>query len=327
MHTCIHAVTAADILRAMSASPLRIFCGADRSQQLPFQVLAASIRRHASQPIDIRPIDNSLAPPAPDPRFAPYTEFSFARFAIPALCEFKGRALYMDSDMLVFADIAELFRLPFDDARVLIERGADLSKGKQAAVMMLDCERLNWNVNTIIGDLGHRYGYNALMSLGPLLGPDDIRDDLPNGWNDLDMYRSGVTRNLHFTEIRIQPWVHPGHPHGGLWVRALKELLECGDIQEHDLREEITQGFLRPSILRELGLAKMPTAATPAALLDYDRAQGFVPNGRLLARFAERKRADAARKRDEAIAQRPWLAPWYRLRHRLRYGTGQGTSA
>lgn len=305
----------------MSASPLRIFCGADRSQQLPFKVLAASIRRHASQSIDIRTIDNTLAPPAPDPRFAPYTEFSFARFAIPALCGFQGRALYMDSDMLVFADIAELFRIPFDGARVLIEAGADLSKGKQAAVMMLDCAQLDWNVDTIVGDLGRRYSYNALMSLTPLLEPGDIRDNLPNGWNDLDVHRPGVTRNLHFTEIRIQPWVHPGHPHGGVWVRALKELLERSDIQEQELHDEIAQGFLRPSILRELGLGKTPATATPDALLEYDRAQGFVPNGRLLARFAERKRVDAARKRDEAIARHPWLAPWYRLRHRLRYGT------
>lgn len=305
----------------MSTSPMRIFCGADRSQQLPFKVLAASIRRHASQPIDIRTIDNTLAPPAPDPRFAPYTEFSFARFAIPALCRFEGRALYMDSDMLVFDDMAELFRLPFDDARILIEQGADLSKGKQAAVMMLDCSRLRWDVNAIVGGLGQRYGYNALMSLTPLLEPGDIRDGLPNGWNDLDVYRPGITRNLHFTEIRLQPWVHPGHPHGALWVNALKTLLEDNAISEHELHTEIAEGYLRPSILRELELSTAPASADPATLLAHDRAQGFVPNGRLLARFAERKRADAARKRDEAIAKQPWLAFWHRFRHRLRYGT------
>lgn len=304
----------------MSATPIRIFCGADRSQQLPFDVLAASIRTRASQPVEIRTIDNTLAPPVADSRFAPYTEFSFARFAIPALCGFQGRALYMDSDMLVFADIAELFRVPFHGARVLIEQGADLSKGKQAAVMMLDCERLRWDVEAIVGDLGRRYGYNELMALTPLLGAGDIRDGLPNGWNDLDVYRPGVTRNLHYTEIRTQPWVHPGHPHGAPWVDALKGLLHEGAIAEARLREEIAQGYLRPSILRELGLAKTPAKADPDSLLAYDRAQGFVPNGRLLARFAERKRAEATRRRDEAIGKRPWLASWYRLRHRLRYG-------
>lgn len=302
----------------MADMPLRIFCGADRSQQLPFEVLAASIRMHASAPVEIRTIDNRLAPAVADPRFAPYTEFSFARFAIPALCGFQGRALYMDSDMLVSGDIAELFRIPFDGARVLIEHGADLAKGKQAAVMMLDCSRLDWDVGDIVAGLGKRYGYNALMSLSPLLRDGDILDALPNGWNDLDVHRPGITRNLHYTEIRTQPWVWPGHPHGDQWVRALADLLASGAIDAANLRTEIAEGHLRPSILRELGLSREPVAADVSSLRAFDRAQGFVPNGRLLARFAERKRADAVRRRDDAIAARPWLAPWYRLRHWLR---------
>lgn len=304
----------------MTTTPLRIFCGADRSQQLPFKVLAASIRAHASQPVEIRTIDNTLAPPAPDPRFAPYTEFSFARFAIPSLCQFQGTAMYMDSDMLVFSDIAEVFRQPFEGARVLIEAGADLSKGKQAAVMLLDCSRLPWQVDEIVAGLGRDYGYNALMALSPLLGDGDIRDGLPNGWNDLDQHRPGTTRNLHYTEIRIQPWVYPAHPHGGLWVDALRGLLDAGEVTEAEIRTEVAEGYLRPSILRELGLATEPASAQPQDLLAYDRSAGFVPNGRLLARFAQRKRADAARRRDENIAKRPWLAPWYRLRYRLRHG-------
>ncbi len=309
-----------DILRAMSIHPIRIFCGADRSQQLPFKVLAASIRQHASRPVEIRTIDNTLAPPVGDSRFAPYTEFSFARFAIPALCGFQGRALYMDSDMLVFADIAPLFDIEFGAAKVLIERGADLGKGKQAAVMMLDCSRLDWDVEDIVGGLGVRYGYNPLMALTPLLSSQEIGDALPNGWNDLDIDRPGTTCNLHYTEIRTQPWVYPCHPHGDVWVRHLRALLDSGEISREELQTEIAEGYLRPSILRELGLSDEPADASPTRLLAFDQALGFVPNGRLLRRFAERKKADAARRRDEAISRKPWLALWYRLRHRLRYG-------
>lgn len=304
----------------MSTTPIRIFCGADRSQQLPFKVLAASIRQYASRPVEIRTIDNSLAPPVAEPRFAPYTEFSFARFAIPALAGFQGRALYMDSDMLVFADIAPLFDIAFGPAKVLIEQGADLGKGKQAAVMMLDCSRLDWDVAAIVGGLGVSYGYNPLMALTPLLSPQEIGDGLPNGWNDLDIYRPGTTCNLHYTEIRTQPWVYPCHPHGGLWVKQVRALLDSGEITPDELDIEIAEGYLRPSILRELGLSDRPAKSDPASLLAWDRAKGFVPNGRLLRRFAERKKADAARRRDEAIRRRPWLAFWYRLRHRLRHG-------
>src|SRR5690606_14541865 len=131
------------------------------------KVLGASIRQYASRLVEIRTIDNSRAPPVAEPRFAPYTEFSFARFAIPALAGFQGRALYMDSDMLVFADIAPLFDIAFGPAKVLIEQGADPGKGKQAAVMMLDCSRLDWDVAAIVGGLGVSYGYNPLMALTP----------------------------------------------------------------------------------------------------------------------------------------------------------------
>jgi hypothetical protein len=37
------------------------------------------------------------------------TEFSFTRFLVPALNMYEGKALFMDSDMYVRADINELF--------------------------------------------------------------------------------------------------------------------------------------------------------------------------------------------------------------------------
>lgn len=37
------------------------------------------------------------------------TEFTFSRFLVPYLCDFKGTALFLDADMVVTSDIAELF--------------------------------------------------------------------------------------------------------------------------------------------------------------------------------------------------------------------------
>src|SRR5260221_11857499 len=39
------------------------------------------------------------------------TEFSFSRFLVPYLCEYKGRAIFMDGDMLCRSDIVELWKL------------------------------------------------------------------------------------------------------------------------------------------------------------------------------------------------------------------------
>jgi hypothetical protein len=302
----------------MKPSPARIFCGADRSQQLPFEVLAWSIRRHASIPVEIRTIDNGQAPLPADPRYAPYTEFSFARFAIPALCDHAGRAIYMDSDMLVFRDIAELWHTPMDGARIAIEIGSrdQADRGKHAAVMLLDCGRLPWVVRDIVAGLGIRYDYNALMAIEPLLADGDMRELIASGWNDLDHYDPGRTRNLHYTEIRTQPWVYAGHPHGGLWVDAVRQMLAEGALTAERVREEVALGHARPSLLIELGLEPGPVG-DPAALRAHDQALGFVAHRRLLRRFAARKQAIRRLRCDQACARRPWLAPVYRLLLRL----------
>jgi hypothetical protein len=311
--------------------PIRVFCGGDRSQQLAFRVLAHSIARHSQRELQIRQIDNGIAPLPADPRNAPYTNFSFARFAIPALCAHAGHAIYMDSDMLVFSDIGELWDTPMGEAAIAIEAGSRQVAGgkKQAAVMLLDCAALDWRVERIVAELGARYDYDALMSLQPLLAPGQLRELLAGGWNELDHYQPGHTRNLHFTEIRTQPWVYAAHPHGQLWVDELARMLEAGAIGAAEIEEEVRLGYARPSLLPQLGLGSgelAPGATAQPALLSaelmlaYDRASGFVAQRELLARYRERKRAIAAHACLQASARHPWLAPWYRLRFRWRCG-------
>jgi len=306
----------------MADDPIRIFCGAARDARLPFEVLAHSIRRHTARAVEIRAIDNGTAPMPADPRHAPYTEFSFARFAIPALCGHRGRAVYMDSDMLVFRDFAELWDQPFDGAKVLIEVGSrgQRDRGKHAAVMLLDCAALDWDVARIVAGLGTRYDYNALMAVEVLLGPGEMVERIPAGWNDLDTYDPARTRNLHYTEIRTQPWVTAGHPCGQLWIDALRRAMADGAVTVDLVRGEIAEGYARPSLTLELGLDAAPgvDARDGAALAAFDRARGYVAHRRLLERFAARKRAIRERERDEAIARRPWLSPFYRLRHAIR---------
>lgn len=306
----------------MADDPIRIFCGAARDARLPFEVLAHSIRRHTARPVEIRAIDNGTAPMPADPRHAPYTEFSFARFAIPALCGHQGRAVYMDSDMLVFRDFAELWDQPFDGAQVLIEVGSrgQRDRGKHAAVMLLDCARLDWDVARIVADLGVRYDYNQLMAVDVLLAPGGMAERIPAGWNDLDAFDPARTRNLHYTEIRTQPWVTAGHPWGRLWTDALRRAIDEGAIAADLVRGEIAEGYARPSLAIELGLERVDGVdpADDRALAAFDRGRGYVAHRRLLERFAARKHAIRARERDEAIARRPWLAPLYRLRFALR---------
>ncbi len=114
-------------------------------------MLDYSIRKHASVPVRVIPMVDFAVPRPRDQRNRPRTGFSFSRFLIPALAGHRGRAVYMDSDMLVFGDVAELAEVPLDPHQVLCtyqeappEVWADnpsFHPGRHSAVMVIDCAR------------------------------------------------------------------------------------------------------------------------------------------------------------------------------------------
>ena len=87
---------------------LRIFIGFDSREAECSDVLAYSLRAHSSIPLDIRYLrlaELDLDRPG-DPLQS--TEFTYTRFLVPHLCGFRGKAVFMDCDMLCLGDIKEL---------------------------------------------------------------------------------------------------------------------------------------------------------------------------------------------------------------------------
>ena len=91
---------------------IKVYVGADRSQQLAVKVLEYSIQRHTTAPVEVIPMIDLPVPVPKDPRNGQRTGFSYSRFCIPKLAGYSGRAVYMDADMQVFKDIQELWKLP-----------------------------------------------------------------------------------------------------------------------------------------------------------------------------------------------------------------------
>ena len=85
--------------------PVRVYVGADRSQALAIKVLEHSIKRHTTLDVAVIPmIDFPIRQPR-DVKNSQRTGFSFSRFCIPRLAGYRGKAIYMDADMLVFQDL------------------------------------------------------------------------------------------------------------------------------------------------------------------------------------------------------------------------------
>lgn len=94
------------------AEPLRVYIGWDGREKLNFDICAFSIIKHASIPVDIVPLKQKTLRKAKlytrpvDEKAA--TEFSLTRFLSPYLNMYKGWAIFMDCDMIITRDIAEI---------------------------------------------------------------------------------------------------------------------------------------------------------------------------------------------------------------------------
>jgi hypothetical protein len=102
---------------------MKVFIGWDSREEVACEIAKASILQHASCDVEVIPLSmHTLGKDYWRPTAtrrgklwdtisdAPMsTSHAIARFFVPWLCDFEGSAVFMDGDMLVRADIAELF--------------------------------------------------------------------------------------------------------------------------------------------------------------------------------------------------------------------------
>jgi len=90
---------------------IRIFTGFDNRESVGWSVFCRSVIENTTLPISITPIDERIAKSVGGRRDGT-TAFSFARFLVPALCGFHGRAIWCDGvDMLALGDFRELWEV------------------------------------------------------------------------------------------------------------------------------------------------------------------------------------------------------------------------
>ena len=239
--------------------PMRIYVGLDESQIVAARVLEHSIRKHASRPVRVIPMLDVPTPEPKDPKNRGRTGFSFARFHIPKLAGYKGRAMYVDADMQVFSDIAEVFDIDMQGAHVLCTRQDEppaawkdstwFKPGRQMSVMLLDCEKLDWDIDRIVGDLdGGRYTYEQLMFDMTIVPEEHMGDHLPPEWNHLETYEPGKTKLLHYTVVPTQPWKNDKNPLRDVWMKDFEEAREAGIVTQEEIQLLVRKGHIKPAL-------------------------------------------------------------------------------
>jgi hypothetical protein len=132
------------------------------------------------------------------------TDFTAYRWAIPYLCGFKGRAIYLDVDTLLLGDIAELWKAKMAPNKAIISLIGNYS------VMLMDCSKLTHQCfkdidalkkNACIPQFSGAFN-NCVTVVKPLT------QLLPNDWNCLDGegFSPDRTKLIHFTRKDTQPW-------------------------------------------------------------------------------------------------------------------------
>lgn len=271
---------------------IRIFIGTDVSRLGAAEVLRQSIIETASMPVRVETMERVHIPQPKDVRQSQRTGFSFARWAIPELCGYKGRAIYIDADMMVFTDIKELWQWPMGDATIAIVDGRDTSycadwakaNKNETSVMVLDCAKAKWSLASLIEGLDGQYDYKSMMTDLCFLREEDIARTVPRRWNSMDYWNETVSL-LHYTNVPTQPWVTVGNPYGHVWVNNVKRLIAEKKISRAFISEQVDKGYFRPSLLREMDgeTCLDPASAYGQELFALDRNSRFIPHRDLMA--------------------------------------------
>lgn len=166
---------------------IHLFIGYDPRQPIAFQVAAHSVWKHAKSPVAITRLDLSQLPI----ERRGLTEFTYSRFLVPYLSGFDGVSIFLDSDVLVRGDVAELLAYPlmYPDVPVFVVKGS--RQFEWPSVMVFSnacCQRLT---PSFVASDKNPLNLSWATSVG----------ELPKDWNHLVGYDKPNPRAklVHFT--------------------------------------------------------------------------------------------------------------------------------
>lgn len=198
--------------------PVRIFvgCSANGEDAEAQAMLEYTLRHYATQPLEITWMMLSRDPASPWYSNANvgwntklwHTPFSVFRWSIPHACNYQGKAIYMDVDMIARDDIAQLWNQPFPKGKAILWKDE-----KYSCVMLMDCAAMKDRLPPFENMRRKLGGYSVYRDncARPVAAKFD------GNWNCLDgeayaqLTHSDI-KILHFTHVPSQPhlkWAIP----------------------------------------------------------------------------------------------------------------------
>ena len=178
---------------------------------MAYNVLQHSIIKNSSVPVSIVPLVLSQLPL----KRRGLTEFTYSRFLVPWLCGFVGKALFLDADMVVTGDIAELFESSDGLASVSVMQ--EQPKFEWASAMMFSCGACIHLTPEFVND-----DKNPLFDFAwaPYIGT------LPAEWNHCVGYQEPKEAKLNHFTMGLPCWPETaGAVEDMTWTNAYKDMI------------------------------------------------------------------------------------------------------
>lgn len=217
---------------------IRIFIGCGPRFEEPTNALICSIYENCSDPerLDIQLMEAWAEPEWSNWHGQPteenfgrvkgnwVTPFSLFRYAIPEVCGYEGYAIYLDADMIVLGDICDLWNHRVE-GRWVSAPGPDGD-----CVTVLDCTVDLFPLIPLVGGkLGNKH------RLRDMIAPY-VRRILSQEWNHTDKYVPSVSKLIHYTSMKTQPFKpypevldyleHPDQNARGIYYKYVERSLE-----------------------------------------------------------------------------------------------------
>lgn len=235
-----------------------VFIGHDSKEVLAWHVLASSIIHRTRSPVALTPLGNKTLDDVTwkRPR-GPYdsTEFSTARFLVPYLQDYRGWAIFMDSDCVCGEDIERLWEQRDNAYAVMCVKHQHTPKEhhKFLGQPQTIYGRKNWS-SLMLFNCGHPATRNLTLDYVTYAPGIDLHSmnwaegaigSLKGSWNVLSTSRLGLEHPTHKEEdpIALLHYTRGGPWHGeftagqNAWLDELTQMLggenPCASVKVH----------------------------------------------------------------------------------------------